>query len=238
MFEHHSIQDINWTYTKAWQHHNDTPDVCSSDTSKKQSFKIKSLNHILPYGDVLSAQSFYSRNLLPIKCPLCGHTDDDNQHLGFCPDLTQPLMGVLKDAKDLIYKRLTSELNTFYTNSTLSRDLESTPLFSPVTDANHPVYLIIHSVVPQSLVDLIHSKSSHTSSIVMDVMKLIHSQFSTHVWKRHMVLWEKRTGIHTKKIKMRRAKRRANNKREKRKRIVREQLSLFPCHRTFPFRRS
>ncbi|CAB4398594.1 unnamed protein product [Rhizophagus irregularis] len=67
-------------------------------------------------------------------------------------------MGVLKDAKDLIYKRLTSELNTFYTNSTLSRDLESTPLFSPVTDANHPVYLIIHSVVPQSLVDLIHSK--------------------------------------------------------------------------------
>ncbi|PKC11469.1 hypothetical protein RhiirA5_413062 [Rhizophagus irregularis] len=105
-----------------------------------------------------------------------------------------------------------------------------------VADDTHPVYLIIHSVVPQSLIDLIHShthKSSHTSSIVMNVMKLIHLNFSTHVWRRHkesMVTWEKRTGIYAKKIKLRRAKRRANNKRTKR--IVRAQTTLPSLHRT------
>ncbi|EXX52792.1 hypothetical protein RirG_249950 [Rhizophagus irregularis DAOM 197198w] len=182
LFKNHSTQAISWSYTKLWQHQNDTLDVCSSDKSKKHSFKMKSLNHILPCGDVLSAHypSLYSQNLLPIKCPLCGRADDTNQHLGFCPDLIQLLTNVLLDAKALISKRVTTELNTFYTNSTLTRDLDASPLFSPVVDATHLVYLIIHNVVPQSLVDLIHShtrKTSHSTSIVMDVMKLIHLQF-------------------------------------------------------------
>uniref|UniRef100_U9SPA6 Uncharacterized protein n=1 Tax=Rhizophagus irregularis (strain DAOM 181602 / DAOM 197198 / MUCL 43194) TaxID=747089 RepID=U9SPA6_RHIID len=68
--------------------------------------------------------------------------------------------------------------------------------------------------------NLIHPhtrKSSHTNSIVMDIMLLVRNQFYTIVRKRHtesMTAWEKRQGIHTKKSKMRRAKRRTLNKRK------------------------
>ncbi|CAB4414988.1 unnamed protein product [Rhizophagus irregularis] len=45
-----------------------------------------------------------------------------------------------------------------------------------------------------------------------------------------MVTWEKRTGIHAKKIKLRRAKRRADNKRKKR--TDRAQTTSPSLHRT------
>ncbi|CAB4373732.1 unnamed protein product [Rhizophagus irregularis] len=205
-----------------WVHKNDTNSdlnisffggtSLSPSSSKAEAYAI--LMVVLPdsvvkiYTDSMNCVHTFQRVDDPL-CPLCGQTDGDNQHLGFCPELVQPLTNVLKDAKELIYK---------------------------LADDTHPVYLIIHSVVPQSLIDLIHShthKSSHTSSIVMDVMKLIHLNFSTHVWRRHtesMVTWEKRTGIYAKKIKLRRAKRRANNKRTKR--TVRAQTTLPSLHRT------
>lgn len=96
----------------------------------------------------------------------------------------------------------------------------ATILQPSIVDVTHPIYLIIHNIVSQSLIDLIHPhtrKSSHTNSIVMDIMLLVRNQFYTIVRKRHtesMTAWEKRQGIHTKKSKMRRAKRRTLNKRK------------------------
>ncbi|PKK69679.1 hypothetical protein RhiirC2_780702 [Rhizophagus irregularis] len=98
--------------------------------------------------------------------------------------------------------------------------LDAATLLQPIVDETHPIYLIVHNIVPQSLIDLIHPhtrKFSYTNSIVMDVMLLVQNQFYTIVWKRHtesMTAWEKRQGIHTKKSKMRRANRRALNKRK------------------------
>ncbi|PKK62406.1 hypothetical protein RhiirC2_814874 [Rhizophagus irregularis] len=51
-FSHHKLSDINWPVTQAWLKHNETSDVCSSEKSKKDAFK---LNHILPCGDILTS---------------------------------------------------------------------------------------------------------------------------------------------------------------------------------------
>ncbi|PKY57238.1 hypothetical protein RhiirA4_478176 [Rhizophagus irregularis] len=169
-FARHSLSEINWTFTKLWLAHNETNSIYSSEKSKKDAFKLKSLNHILPCGDVLSAHypSLYNPDILPIKCPICKTTDDSNQHL----------------------------------------------------DQSHLIYLIIHNVVPDHLVTLIHTHTRNfklTKSFVMDFMTHIQQYFYTSIWCRHtesMVAWEKHTGIHAKKTKMRRAKRRAQNKKK------------------------
>lgn len=91
----------------SWMHYNATSYCCSSEKSKKTSFKIK----ILPCGDV---RSLYTSVDLPIKCPVCGHKDDTNCHLGFFPEFIQPLNDILVEIKQLIYQRLSAEWTPFH----------------------------------------------------------------------------------------------------------------------------
>ncbi|RGB41185.1 hypothetical protein C1646_663249 [Rhizophagus diaphanus] len=138
LFTNHSLMDINWTYTKLSLTHNDTDGICSSDKSKKDAFKIKC---ILPCGEILSAHypSLYTPALLPVKCPLCNTLDNTNQHLGFYPILIQPMNALLRDAKQSLYTRITTEINSFFTNATLSRDLDASELFIQFR-INHVLY--------------------------------------------------------------------------------------------------
>jgi hypothetical protein len=177
LFTRHALNTITWPLTtKSWIEFNDTNDICSVEKSKKEAFKIKCLNHILPCGDILTAHypSLYDSNLLPVKCPICNNEDDTNQHLGFCPELIQPLNEILTEAKESLYNQLILEINSFLTNATLSRDLELLELFQPIKD--NSIYLLIHNIVPQSLVDLVHShtrKFNHTKKIIMEFMAKI-----------------------------------------------------------------
>ncbi|PKK77331.1 hypothetical protein RhiirC2_732284 [Rhizophagus irregularis] len=53
IFQHFNVNSIHWALTKDWIHHNSTSDICSECNSAYQAFKTKSLNYILPCGDVL-----------------------------------------------------------------------------------------------------------------------------------------------------------------------------------------
>lgn len=78
------------------------PTAVVQKNQRKHLSKIK----ILPCDDV---RSLYISVDLPIKCPVCGHEDDTNCHLGFCSEFIQPLNDILVEIKQLIYQRLSAE---------------------------------------------------------------------------------------------------------------------------------
>ncbi|PKC04161.1 hypothetical protein RhiirA5_422654 [Rhizophagus irregularis] len=87
MSEKFDVNAIHWPLTKDWLHLNNTDDICSERKSTYDAFKIKSLNHILPCGDVLLKHypALYPSSGIP--CPICNALPDTNAHLGLCTNL-------------------------------------------------------------------------------------------------------------------------------------------------------
>lgn len=74
-------------------------------------------------------------------------------------------------------------------------------LFNHVTDDLHEIYLILHQLVPQSLVDLIQSytfKHVNTRKIIFDFFLSIQQHLYQEIWPKHnsnLRAWEKSHNI-------------------------------------------
>lgn len=96
-----STSAVNWPLTQDWCKRNNTPDVTSTNKSKLDAFKLKSLNHILPCGDILRKHYplLYEHLQGDIPCPICSSNADTNAHISFCPTLWPTLDTLLEELR-------------------------------------------------------------------------------------------------------------------------------------------
>ncbi|PKY40595.1 hypothetical protein RhiirA4_454007 [Rhizophagus irregularis] len=190
IFDRYPITAIHWPLTRSWLHHNSTTDITSFTKSAYDAFKMKSLNHILPCGDILLK---HFPDLYPstgIPCPFCLIRQDTNEHLD-------------------------SNINNF--NSFIENSINSYDLFSFINNDNchrHEIYLILHQLIPQSLYNLVNSfvfNDKTTRKIIWEFLLSLHEFLYKIIWPRHctqMRNWERSQGITSKR---KRRRRRINN---------------------------
>ncbi|GET50403.1 hypothetical protein GLOIN_2v1763333 [Rhizophagus irregularis DAOM 181602=DAOM 197198] len=199
IFQHFDVNSIHWALTKDWIQHNSTSDICSECNSAYQAFKTKSLNYILPCGDVLLK---HYPNLYPDSgkpCPICSNHPETNNHLGFCANLIPFINSTLKNHKNILISFIDSHTQKFY--SLILDSVNHYTLFDDVSGFSHEIYLILHQLVPQSLYDLVNSftfnmKSTH--SIIFEFFLPIQQILYKTIWPQHNSLlraWERTQGI-------------------------------------------
>jgi ribonuclease HI len=76
--------DINWEYTSLWTKRNDKAEkITSFKHTRNCSYKIKSISHQLPTGDIQSHNyPLLYKDLTPVTCPNCQENTDNNSHIG------------------------------------------------------------------------------------------------------------------------------------------------------------
>ncbi|PKY18089.1 hypothetical protein RhiirB3_430821 [Rhizophagus irregularis] len=204
IFNRFSISSIHWPLTQLWLHHNSTSDICSSTKSSYDAFKIKAFNHILPCGDVLIKHypDLYPNQDIP--CPFCSNQADSNEHLGLCTNLF-PIINKTLQAHKLILQELI-EKHTDYDITFITSAINQFDLLKPLTSDNsshHPIYLIIHQLIPQDLYNLTRSFTFNdkiSRKIIWEFLLSFHEDIYSQIWPKHCSLlraWERRNGITT-----------------------------------------
>lgn len=128
----HSAQD--------WCKRNHTIDVTSATKSKWDAYKLKSLNHILPCGDILQKHYPLLHQHLQGRapCPVCFLNDDINSYLGFCLTLQPILDNLLCTLRCSLCEKLHAAVPDNICTYFLDQELINLPLFGPV--------LILHKI--------------------------------------------------------------------------------------------
>jgi hypothetical protein len=106
--------DINWEYTSLWTKRNDKQEeITSFRQTRNCSYKIKSISHQLPTGDIQSRNyPLLYQNLTPIICPNCQEDIDNNSHIGKCRKTKLEINQTFKEAKDLLLVLLQDSIDT------------------------------------------------------------------------------------------------------------------------------
>lgn len=179
IFDKFPISSIHWPLTRRWLNHNSTSDICSSTKSSYDAFKIKAFNHILPCGDVLTKHypDLYPNSDIP--CPFCNNQQDTNEHLGLCSNLFPIINKLIFDHK-IILQQLIFNQDTSRTPLIITQAIDHFELLLPITvdnSSHHPIYLIIHQLIPQDLYNLVRSFISNDAStrkIIWDFLLSFH----------------------------------------------------------------
>ncbi|EXX64690.1 ribonuclease H-like domain-containing protein [Rhizophagus irregularis DAOM 181602=DAOM 197198] len=185
IFDRFPITFIHWPLTQSWLHYNSTSDICSTTKSAYDAFKIKSLNHILPCGDILLKH--YSDLYPATGIPFCLDQPDSNDHLGFCANLFPFINTTLDHHKSILFKLIDSNVSS---NSSILPSINSYELFSPIDNNNyfnHQIYLILHQLIPQNLYNLIRSFTFNdklTRTIIWDFLLSLHEHLYKQIWPR------------------------------------------------------
>ncbi|PKK70925.1 hypothetical protein RhiirC2_779064 [Rhizophagus irregularis] len=198
IFDRFPITSIHWPLTQRWLHHNSTLDICSSTKSSYDAFKIKSFNHILPCGDVLTKYypDLYSSTGIP--CLFCTIQQDTNKHLGLCTNLFPIINKIIYDHKAIL-QQLILDNDSSQSSILIAQALTCFDLLLPISHDNslyHPIYLVIHQLIPQDLYDLIRSFTFNdklTRKIIWDFLLSFHEHIYQQIWPSHCFLlraWE------------------------------------------------
>ncbi|PKK65553.1 hypothetical protein RhiirC2_785982 [Rhizophagus irregularis] len=134
IFDRFPITAIHWPFTQAWLYHNSTTDVCSFTKSSYDAFKIKSLNHILPCGDIFLKHYPELYNSAGIPCPFCLSHPDTNEHLGLRTNLFSFINSTLDFHKKIFISLIDSNINNF--NSFIEHSINFYDLFHHITNDN------------------------------------------------------------------------------------------------------
>ncbi|GES74707.1 ribonuclease H-like domain-containing protein [Rhizophagus clarus] len=204
LFNKARTHPIDWHNTFLWIKCNNDNTICSNLNDKITGFKIKSFNHTLPTSDL---QQRNYPNLFPpgpINCTACNNLVINNAHIGFCPTHLTTLNNSLQHIKEAFTLRL---INTSDVPSSMDIKawVERSPIFSPVTNDDHPVYLILHQCVPSTLTSLIKmfiKNTKNRQSMIIFFMELFFKDITRPFWKLHSSLmhaWKKARNITRKK---------------------------------------
>lgn len=130
--------------------------------SAYDSFKIKSLNHILPCEDILL--KYY-----PLLYPKDGIPCQFNH-------------------KQILTNLLLEHISNNQLAKFIPDSISQLNLFAPVNDQTHDIYLILHQLVLQKLVDCIHSytnKYAITQQVIFDLFTSLQQHLYRDLWFKH-----------------------------------------------------
>lgn len=120
-----------------------------------------------------------------IPCPICSSHADTNSHLGFFPSLRETLNTILQSLRVSLRDKIITSASNKITTYFLDQELLDHSIFTPIRDDSHDIYLLIHSFIPQSLVDKVHyytNKFQVTRSIIFEFMDSFFMDIYTKVW--------------------------------------------------------
>jgi ribonuclease HI len=155
--------DINWEYTSLWTKRNDKEEeITSFKHTHNCSYKIKSISHQLPTGDIQSRNyPLLYKNLTPIICPTCKEDIDNNSHIGKCRKTKLDINQTFQEAKDLLISLLHDSNDT--NNYLIEDSIESLECLKGINldilgiPDSHYIYLWAHNIVPNELILFLHS---------------------------------------------------------------------------------
>lgn len=94
---------------------------------------------------------------------------------------------------DLIVEHTDDNTITYFCNEEITK----LALFQPVRSPSHPIYLIIHQLIPSSLTDFIHSyvkKFNSLQTVTLTIVSSVQMDIYREIWSTHSRLlkeWEK-----------------------------------------------
>ncbi|GBC00144.1 hypothetical protein RclHR1_03760008 [Rhizophagus clarus] len=200
LFNKAKTHPIDWHNTSLWIKRNNNNTICSNLNDKVTGFKIKSFNHTLPTLDI---QQRNYPNLYPpglINCTACNDLVINNEHIGFCPTHLDTLNNSLQKIKDAFLLKLI-DASDVPSAMDINAWVEHSQMFSPVTNDDHPVYLVLHQCVPSTLTSLIKmfvKNNKARLSMINFFMDLFFKDITRPFWKLHSSLmhaWEKARNI-------------------------------------------
>ncbi|GBC02754.1 hypothetical protein RclHR1_00480011 [Rhizophagus clarus] len=200
LFDKAKIHPIDWHHTSLWIKRNNDNTTCSNLNDKVTGFKINSFNHTLPTSDL--QQRNYPK-LYPsgqINCTACNELTITNSHLGFCPAHLHTLNDSLLTIKDTFTIKLI-DASDVPGAMDIKAWVERCPLFSPIINDNHPIYLILHQCVPSTLTSLLKKfvkNNTKRQALITFLMDLFFKDITRPFWKLHSFLmhaWEKARNI-------------------------------------------
>ncbi|PKY52913.1 hypothetical protein RhiirA4_470824 [Rhizophagus irregularis] len=104
------------------------------------------------------------------------------------------------------------------------QSLDRFDLFTPISNDNsynHPIYLIIHQLIPQDLYNLLRSFTFNdklTRKIIWEFLLSFHEHIYQQIWPKHcsfLRAWERRHGITSKRKRNTRRNRKSTKTRSK-----------------------
>ncbi|GBC04982.1 hypothetical protein RclHR1_05990011 [Rhizophagus clarus] len=115
---------------------------------------ISLFNHTLPTSDL--QQRNYPKLFPsgPINCTACNTLIINNGHIGFCPTHLNTLNNSLQKIKESFILKLIDASDVLGLMD-IRAWVERSQIFSPITNDDHPIYLILHQCVPQTLTSII-----------------------------------------------------------------------------------
>jgi hypothetical protein len=166
-----SNTDINWEYTSLWTKRNpQAEEVTSFKFTRHCSYKIKSISHQLPTSDLQSRNyPLLYHNLTPVLCQSCRLEIDDNSHIGRCINTKKEINQAFKEAKILLISLLKEleEVNDFLVETSIDslKCLEEIDNNSRPIPNSHHIYLWAHNIIPNELIQFLHSHMKHTKQL-------------------------------------------------------------------------
>jgi ribonuclease HI len=202
-----STTNINWEYTSLWTKRNQNEEeITSFKHTKTSSYKIKSISHHLPTGDLQSRNyPLLYKDLTPILCHHCHIETDNNFHIGRCRELKADINQIFSEAKTLL---ITLLQNIDDINHSLIEDsvnslkcLELINLDTHQIPDSHYIYLWAHNIIPNELILFFYSHIKNTrqiKTILWQFLDVFMNNIRKITWlKRNdlMKQWEKHNGI-------------------------------------------
>jgi ribonuclease HI len=199
--------DINWEYTSLWTKKNDkAEEITSFKHTRNCSYKIKSISHQLPTGDIQSQNyPLLYKNLTPIICPNCQEDTDNNSHLGKCHKTKVEINQIFKEAKDLLIQLMHDSTDTY---SYLVKDsitslecLKEINLDALDIPDSHYIYLWAHNIIPNELILFLHSHINtkrQVQQILWQFLDIFMKKIRKITWINRCKLmkqWEKNNNI-------------------------------------------
>jgi hypothetical protein len=172
-------------------------------------YKIKSISHQLPTGDVQSRNySLLYKNLTPILCPNCQEDIDNNLHIGKCRKTKLEINQTFQEAKALLISLLnnSNDINNYLVENSIDslKCLKEINLNILDIPDSHHIYLWAHNIIPNELILFLHCHIKTTRqvrSILWNFLDIFMKKIRKITWINQcnlMKQWEKKNNITSK----------------------------------------
>ncbi|GBC03640.1 hypothetical protein RclHR1_05230002 [Rhizophagus clarus] len=184
-----SSHHVDWIFTSHWlKKNNENGAPCSFPNDKTTGFKIKLYAHLLLSADIQQRNypDLYPRR--PLLCTECHSDIYNNSHIGFCPAHLTSLNHDLNIAATYLCSLILSSPSAPPGTTDILPLIRRSSLFSPVFNINHPIYLLLHQLVPEELISVIslHIRSRKNGMVIMETfIQYFYSQITQKYWRIH-----------------------------------------------------
>ncbi|RIA83521.1 hypothetical protein C1645_833707 [Glomus cerebriforme] len=198
---------IDFSITQLWINYNPFVSITSNELSSYISYKIKSMNSLLPTCDLLQRNYPHVYPKTPISCPSCNLSTDSNDHIILCSIYSPIIVDLLFTHESMLTQFLYDKQPTPHKipRDNIQTWISLTPIFAanrsvPVSD-NLDLILISHQFIPKSFDDLfmkIFPKKKPRRAHLIDFLHFLLMDLRKITWLAHCdarAEWEKSLNI-------------------------------------------